>query len=198
MGCGKGDWLNVFASHGISNYIGLDGFDVRPEELEILSHHFRHAALDEPIDLLKKFDLCICLEVAEHIAEKKVSVFFDNLTKHSDTIIFSAAIPGQGGENHVNEQPPAYWQGLFNSRGFHTYDVLRRQIWDEKEILWWYRQNIFVASKKELFTGISEEITYIVHPEHYQEKENILQGVRFSPRKCVEYFFQALKYKFSK
>ena len=55
-------------------------------------------------------DLAICIEVAEHIEPEYADVFTDNLCLLSDTIVMTAAPPGQGGLQHVNEQPEEYWQ----------------------------------------------------------------------------------------
>jgi len=65
-----------------------------------------------------KYDLAISLEVAEHIDPEFVDVYVDNLCALSDTILISAAVPNQGGEHHVNEQPFWYWLEKFEKRGY--------------------------------------------------------------------------------
>src|SRR4029079_16068125 len=132
---------------------------------------------DQPIDLGRKFDICLCLEVAEHIGEPRVGILFKNLVAHSDLIIFSAAVPGQGGEHHVNEQAPSYWKALFSEHNFYCQDLLRPIIWDDSEILWWYRQNIFVASKTKLEPEMNTDIPFLIHPENYFAKEAALEGI---------------------
>jgi 2-polyprenyl-3-methyl-5-hydroxy-6-metoxy-1,4-benzoquinol methylase len=193
LGCGQGEWLACMASHGIQDIFGIDGF--QPPGLTIPSHQFLHASLSEKIDLRREFDLCLCLEVAEHINEDSIEQFFDNIIRHSKIVIFSAAIPGQGGDNHVNEQPPSYWHKLFYERGYHTWDIFRPKIWNNKNIQWWYRQNIFVASCHDLYPSMSKEILFLVHPENYLAKEKELTEIRYTPEKCLRYLLQWIKNK---
>lgn len=68
--------------------------------------------------LIRKADLAICFEVAEHLEHEYADVFVDNLCELSDRILFTAATPGQGGRHHVNCQPFAYWFYKFESRGY--------------------------------------------------------------------------------
>jgi hypothetical protein len=68
----------------------------------------------------------------------------ESLTRHGDTILFSAAIPGQGGTHHINEQFPEYWAAVFRQKGFSVVDVLRPAIWTNNRVNWWYRQNLLL------------------------------------------------------
>ena len=68
----------------------------------------------EDLRLTKNYDLAISLEVAEHLSSESANMFIACLTNMSDIVLFSAAIPGQGGENRINEQWPKYRSGLFN------------------------------------------------------------------------------------
>jgi hypothetical protein len=56
----------------------------------------------------------------------------------------------QGGTHHVNEQWPAYWQDLFERQGYRMLDLIRREIWTNPEIQFWYRQNIFLFVVEDL------------------------------------------------
>ena len=60
----------------------------------------------------------------------------------------SAAIPGQGGTKHVNEQWPAYWARLFAEHGYVHVDSLRRQLWHDDAVAPCYAQNtlLYVAA----------------------------------------------------
>jgi hypothetical protein len=68
----------------------------------------------------------------------------DSLVAHSNLILFSAAVPGQGGEFHVNEQPYEYWREKFATRGFTIIDCLRSNIKHIRAIEPWYRYNMFL------------------------------------------------------
>jgi hypothetical protein len=66
----------------------------------------------------------------------------EDLTRHGSLVMFSAAIPSQGGENHLNEQWPSYWADLFAAKGYVAVDCLRRRIWDDERVAFWYAQNL--------------------------------------------------------
>ena len=53
----------------------------------------------------------------------------------------SAALPGQGGTHHVNEQWIDYWANMFGQHGYQPFDFLRPLFWDDARIEPWYRQN---------------------------------------------------------
>jgi SAM-dependent methyltransferase len=172
VGCGNGTWLLAAEKLGISDLMGIDVQEQMPGSWLLEKEIFRLVNLQEPFELNRKFDMILCLEVAEHLSNTSASVFIESLINHADLIVFSAAIPGQGGDRHINEKEPSYWQDLFNKRGYNTYDELRPRIWENDKVLWWYRQNIFIAERKSVSKGRnSEDIPYLVHPDHYQEKE---------------------------
>ena len=71
------------------------------------------------------------------------------ITGLSDFVLFSAAIPDQGGMGHINEKWPTYWISLFEDRDYVCIDAIRKNIWNDDSIPWWYRQNaLLFASKK--------------------------------------------------
>ena len=107
--------------------------------------HVRQADLSRPLNLARRFDLVLCLEVAEHLEPASAATIIDTLTAHGDRILFSAAAPGQPGMHHVNCQWPDYWQRLFNARGFACDGAVRWEIWRNGRIEPWYRQNLMMA-----------------------------------------------------
>jgi SAM-dependent methyltransferase len=165
VGCGIGTWLRVFQDKGIDDVVGVDGSNVEKSLLAIPIDHFIEHNLTKPLNLNRKFDLVICLEVAEHLPAEFADNIIDILTTHSDNILFSAALPMQGGQNHLNEQPFMYWVEKFNAQGYVVEDVFRNLIWENAEIKWWYRQNMFLVSKKESFE--QKKIYDYYHPEAY-------------------------------
>jgi 2-polyprenyl-3-methyl-5-hydroxy-6-metoxy-1,4-benzoquinol methylase len=67
FGCGTGTWLRCAADIGLSDIQGLDGEWVLTDDLCIAPHQFRRTDLTKPVALDRKYDLAICLEVAEHL-----------------------------------------------------------------------------------------------------------------------------------
>lgn len=174
FGCGVGECLNVVKQcAGIEKVMGIDGEWVR-EYLEIAQEEFFGCDLTQEIDLKEKYDLAICLEVAEHLPEKSARTFISNLVRHADVILFSAAIPYQGGMYHVNEQYPSYWKKIFSELDFLMCDCIRSRFWNEERINGYYRQNIFIYCKSNLQHEIlekfknEEEITDIIHPCYWK------------------------------
>ena len=102
VGCGDGSWLKEFEANGISDYLGVDGDYVDRTILRIPETHFFAHDLTTPLNLDRTFDLVVSLEVAEHLSEVHSDIFIDSLTRLAPIILFSAAIPGQGGEMHLN------------------------------------------------------------------------------------------------
>jgi SAM-dependent methyltransferase len=181
VGCGIGTWLAVFKENGVKEYFGIDGDYVDKKLLRsyLEEENFQAVNLEKSFDLERKFDLVISLEVAEHISMDSAKVFVDSLCRHSNNIVFSAAIPGQGGQNHLNEQWPQYWVDLFKANSFYCYDIFRKEIWDYTEVDWWYKQNIIVFTKGDIkdlqFTPV---IQSLVHPSNFLQKLEYLSELR--------------------
>jgi len=125
VGCGVGTWLSVFREKGVSDTLGIDGGYVDRSLIRIPGESFREADLREELRVPRRFDLAMSLEVAEHLPERRARGFVDNLTRLAPVVLFSAAIPGQGGVNHVNEQWQTWWASILNDLGFLTCDALR-------------------------------------------------------------------------
>lgn len=165
VGCGIGTWLLAAQGLGISDVFGVDGIDIPQDTLLVPKHLFAHHDLSKPIDLGRRFDLLLCLEVAEHLDPEVGEALVTSLTKHADKIFFSAATPGQPGQHHVNCQWPSYWQAIFNARGFACNDDVRWSMWSDERIEHWYRQNMFCATKNVLLAGHEPRIKPVIHPE---------------------------------
>lgn len=194
VGCGIGTWLKVFAEHGVSDYLGVDGEYVDLSMLEISKDNFQAQDLRKKWNLKRKFDLVVSLEVAEHLPAECADEFVESLVAHGDTILFSAAIPGQGGQNHINEQPPQYWQSKFEKHGFFFHDIIRPLIWDNEEIDWWYRQNIFLLRKNPPLT----KPLFTIHPELFytnMEYHQKLLGGNYGVKLGFKIFLRALRKK---
>jgi cyclopropane fatty-acyl-phospholipid synthase-like methyltransferase len=141
VGCGRGAWLREWRNAGVKVVHGADGPYVRRESLLIPAEDFTAVDLSQKFDLGRRYDLVSSLEVAEHLPPSASEAFISSLVGHSDLILFSAATPGQGGENHINERPLWYWQGVFAEHGYVAFDALRPHFQHDPLVEPWYRYN---------------------------------------------------------
>jgi hypothetical protein len=158
VGAGHGAWAAEWLAAGVKTVLAVDGDYVRGDQLAIPKKNFRAHDLSTPLDLKKRFDLVQTLEVAEHLPAAKADLFVDNLTRHGDVILFSAAVPHQGGEHHVNEQPPEYWRRKFAGRGYDAFDFLRPRLARRKEVMPWYRFNSYIYANEAGAKRLSEAV----------------------------------------
>lgn len=174
FGCGVGTWLCILKEKGISEIQGYDGPWVDINLLTIPKENFEAVDLFKKITLNKKYDLAISLEVAEHLPDSFANEFVETLIESSHFILFSAAIPYQGGNHHFNEQWPEYWVAKFKERGFVAYDFIRPQIFNDPQIPFWYKQNILFFAKKDKAHLVketpTESVVSFVHPDLYLKK----------------------------
>lgn len=172
VGCGTGTWLHVAKKHGLTDIFGIDGVALPPEDVMYDRDHFTQVNLNEEWSVGRRFDLAICLEVAEHLSEASAIQLIESLTRHASTIVFSAAIPGQVGQGHINCQWPTYWQKLFNGFGFRCFDTIRPLVWESSIKEYWYKQNAFVATYDLDRAGQEERILPLIHPDLYDQYLN--------------------------
>jgi SAM-dependent methyltransferase len=221
VGCGVGTWLSVFQEKGVEDIFGIDGDYVNESSMEIPADFFQSCNLEEaePDSFTqRKFDLAICLEVAEHINSSKSKKLVTLLTSLAPVVVFSAAIPFQGGVNHVNEQWPTYWRDLFFENGYVVVDCIRKRVWNNPKVKAHYAQNIFVyvqekqMSKypflcKEMNSNTVSFPLSIVHPSVFCQKvdsmrpENIylkkyLRDLPYVILGFIERKQKKIKYKF--
>ncbi len=149
LGCGCGIYLKAFHDLGMTDLIGYDGSahavtkSLAPKGLVV----HQDLTTFEPD---RRYDMCLCIEVAEHIRPQ----FSDDLVrlavKCSDTVIFTAAPPGQGGTNHINLQPKENWTKRFNDNGF-THEAELSKTWSDyfkkENVVWWIWKNISIYRK---------------------------------------------------
>ncbi len=148
VGCDTGAWLKECIYLGIKDVVGVDGPWIKSKLLLIPPNKFITSDLAKPFSLKRKFDMALCLEVAEHLPSSSSSVLVKSLVKLSPIVVFSAAIPGQGGTNHINEQWLEYWEKLFNKHNYVLVDAIRPILWEKKDVECWYAQNMTLFVKK--------------------------------------------------
>lgn len=173
VGCGAGTWLSQFQRLGIQNVFGVDGGSPLDSQLLVSADLIKRQDLEKPITLERRFDLAMSLEVAEHLSSDRAKSFVEDLCRLSDVVLFGAAIPGQGGENHINECWQTFWADLFAINGYDCFDVVRSANWHEPQVEWWYSQNtlLYVKRGTDLHRKIAEAagmavpILDVVHPK---------------------------------
>ena len=173
LGCGAGDWLQAFQAHGVTEIHGFDGAWVPPSSLRIPAAAFTVVDLQTSLPPLGRHDLATCLEVAEHVESAVAERCVRALCQAADVVVFSAAIPGQGGHGHVNEQYQDRWIAMFASLGFDAFDLIRPAIWMDARVSWWYQQNLLVfanAAARARF-GLEPQpfMASVVHPALYEK-----------------------------
>jgi SAM-dependent methyltransferase len=165
VGCGTGTWMRAALDVGVRDVFGIDGVEVDADDLAVEASRRTILDLTQAWRLERRFDLLLCLEVAEHLGEPNGPALIDALVAHTDYVVFSAACPSQQGQHHVNCQWPEYWQSIFNQREFVCSDEVRWRIWDDERIEPWYRQNIFVATRDKSMAGREPRIRSVIHPK---------------------------------
>jgi SAM-dependent methyltransferase len=153
IGCGEGLWLVAFQESGVQHVHGLDGSYVPEDLLKIPRDRFQAADLGKPLDVKGRFDLAVSLEVAEHLPEPSADRFVSDLVRLAPMVLFSAAIPFQGGEGHVNEQWQQYWADLFATKDYVPIDCVRRRVWSNPKVKWYYAQNTILYGERQHVTS---------------------------------------------
>ncbi|MBC7934606.1 MAG: methyltransferase domain-containing protein [Rhizobacter sp.] len=191
IGCGVGYWVKVWKDDlQVNDVLGIEGTYMTQDLYELDKQYLMTADLKMPLTLPKKYDLVMSMEVAEHIPEDHADIFIKNLVDAGDIILFSAAIKGQLGTYHINEQMPEYWAEKFKKHNYKVVDFIRPAIWNDTSIAYWYRQNTLLFIKEERVNEFPQlkkaaEITdaaYLtrIHPEKYfayVEENNQLRSI---------------------
>lgn len=182
-GCGDGAFLAAFKSAGVEKILGIDH---HPDCPRLSAGEYVCASLSKDVRSGSTFDLAVSLEVGEHIPSAASDTFVENLVRLSPVILFSAAVPNQGGKNHINEQWPSYWAEKFARVGYSMHDVIRPVLWSNRNVSVWFRQNMFLvthADQKDVVgafkTLIRSPVIDMVHPDLYAEKATRLEGILY-------------------
>ncbi len=173
LGCGTGDWLEAFHRYGADDIHGYDGVWVPRSSLKIPATSFTAVDFHAALPATSRCDLAVSLEVAEHVDAPTSVKCIEFLCRASDLVLFSAAIPGQGGHGHINEQYQDRWVAAFGSQGYHAFDLIRPQIWMDERVSWWYQQNVLVFANEiaERRFGLERRpfMANVVHPALYEK-----------------------------
>jgi SAM-dependent methyltransferase len=163
VGCGVGGWAAAFKEYGAQEILGVDGDYVDRKQLLIPEDLFIAADLEKPLVLVKTASIAICMEVGEHLPDQSAPVLVKSLTQIAPVVLFSAAIPNQGGNHHINEQWPQYWANLFKAEGYIPVDCIRSKVWTNELVGYYYAQNAFLYVKESALSN---------YPKLLREVEN--------------------------
>jgi hypothetical protein len=180
VGCGSGAWLAAFRELGVDDVTGYDGDWVERQDLLIPETCLHRHDLAKALSAERTYDLAISLEVGEHLSPECAPTLVQSLSQLSSAVLFSAAVPYQGGTNHINEQWPGYWVELFNEIGYATVDCLRMRFWDNPRVRWWYAQNMLLFVSEERLTSYPDLVAQwkshnlngvsLVHPRRWEKQ----------------------------
>jgi SAM-dependent methyltransferase len=200
VGCGIGTWAAEFEARGVSDVTGIDGDYVDRSQLLIRQGRFLAHDLTKPLRLERAFDLAICLEVGEHLADARAKSFVADLTLLAPCVLFSAAIPGQGGTQHVNEQYLPYWIDLFQSRTYQAIDAIRPRILGNDLVEWFYQQNIvmFVAPNHPLLNENFPRAQSFIHPVLYERTRHAVPLLKTMVRSFPQSVYRAIRFHLSR
>lgn len=163
VGCGPGWWAARFGELTGGEVLGVDGpdggeqLDGRYVEVD-LAGDWRAVVGDDG------WDVAVCLEVAEHLAAPLAERLIGDLTAVARVVVFSAAIPGQGGVGHVNERWQPYWADLFGWYGWETTAAIRDPLWSVEGLAPYYPQNMMIAYDRRCLAPPERPVTAVVHP----------------------------------
>jgi SAM-dependent methyltransferase len=151
VGCGSSGLLAALRRSGVPRLLGLES---GPEGVKLGARkgiEVRETDLSKPFTLDPSFELAVCLEVAEHLPAEVADAFVAGLTSGPGLLLFSAATPGQGGHNHINEQPHEYWiEKLAGVNFFVDQEVTQsiRAEWTAADVARWYCRNVMVLKRR--------------------------------------------------
>jgi len=188
VGCGTGIWLAECKRKGAEIIHGFDGPWVPREDLEIVNEEFSECDLENMDAHAGQFEMALCIELAEHLSEESGQRLIVFLTSHSDAVLFSAAVPGQGGTGHINERPQSYWHKKFLECDFECFDLVRPLIWCDDDVNVIYKQNMLFYARRgsSIYTKLEQQEKTInrvsscfdldvIHPDLFQLKANKLK-----------------------
>ena len=171
FGCGPGHLTKALSKLGIK-VDAIDGFST-PDFDGFSNILFTTIDLnneDQLSDFLdnKQYDIAICTEVAEHLNPTISQTLIKYLTKCSPVVVFSAAVPFQGGHGHINCRSRGFWHNIFIKHNFQLLDSLRNKLRENDNLAIWYKLNMLdYVSKDKHAIDLDNSIKNIIESESY-------------------------------
>ena len=173
IGCGIGTWLSAALELGIENLQGIDCNEISEDFLLVPRKYISIDDLETHKNKdNKKYDIAVSVEVAEHLNNSASEHFIKMLTSYSKVIIFSAGIPYQDGEHHINCQPPKFWYDIFSKYEYVCFDFRDKLMNMWEEINPCYSQNLLLYVHKDLahifenIFNITNKPIFFYHPAY--------------------------------
>ncbi|TGD72481.1 hypothetical protein E4634_13180 [Mangrovimicrobium sediminis] len=189
FGCGKAGWLHAARGLGVEQVHGYDLPEIDLAERGLDAQEFTAVDLSQPVSLPCRYDLAVSTEVAEHVPPAGLDNYFDTLTGAAPVVLFSAALPYQGGLGHVNENWVEYWHRFFARRDYHCIDCFRERFWHDASIPYYYRQNLFLYVASEQLPGFiagglveNPAPVSLIHPDMYLKRVHRDAALSLHPR----------------
>ena len=177
VGGGIGTWSSAAKVLGVPQVELIDGPWVNTDDLMVSLEEFTQHNLEESlpheINGISKFEIAICMEVAEHLSPERAKGLIQDLCNKSEVVLFSAGVPEQGGLNHINEQWQSYWVGLFEAQGYSCHDSIRAHVWNHPDVNVWYKQNTLVFKRGHF--GDENVILNVIHPDNWMHVNHLYQ-----------------------
>ena len=131
--------------------VGVEGPWIKNAQKFKDSLDIRVHDLEQPFQINERFDLAICLEVAEHLpTERSESLVQDSMRFVGFRSIQRRRNPSQPGTNHINCQWQSFWASLFEKNGRLAIDIIRPKVWCNNTVPFWFQQNtlLYASSTK--------------------------------------------------
>jgi len=150
VGCGTGALLAQLKQNGFK-LRGLEYSDAGIASCRERGLHVEKFDLESEEAIEGSWDLTVSFEVAEHLPESMADNYVRVITQFSPVVIMSAATVGQGGKDHVNEQPHEYWIAKMRRRSFDYDEETSHQVraeWAENGVAPWYVNNAMIFRRR--------------------------------------------------
>jgi cyclopropane fatty-acyl-phospholipid synthase-like methyltransferase len=145
FGCGAGALLAEFKTGGV-DVLGLEYSDAGLRLCKERQLNVRKFDLTRD-SIADRFEIAASIEVAEHLPAAFADRLVQVVSGAAPLVVFTAATPGQGGNEHVNEQPHEYWIEKFRNRDMEFDEAVSERIradWKTKDVIWWFHQNLMI------------------------------------------------------